>query len=451
MSSSSSSTFSFSFTCIICMETITCSKKNELNKKKMTCCTRHEFCMDCVMKSYKNAIQFFDEVYFPTTSPYSMDLIISSIVNKTCFECKKPWEYKSWVSFFFSLECPLLRKKLIQMQGKHALNSSLKDKYMIKSNALVKVRCIDIFNCTGFCRHYTDDPIIIHQAIENHSPTCQGLFLSTFDAFLKEKVTIDMLKTFFSSSITDYSLDLMEIMINKPVLASTIQLFLQICESIDRVEEFYYNFADVYLFYLVNLCLFPHCSRCKIPQEKSDACNHMTCQKCTAETCYVCGKHFPTMISLDQYMDYQRDWKLGLLNTSITSNAITWYDHVCPIYSLKIFSDLHAVTSSSSSITFPTNELEASIILRKVYFLIVLFKKNIPIKTLSIVERIYPEFPKIPLLHGYMFELFSGKITFSKLVSKIKKEEGEKEKEEKREKDSLSAFYDFSGYFSCAI
>jgi len=122
------------------------------------------------------------------------------------------------------------------------------------------------------------------------------------------------------------------------------------------------------------------------------------------------------MITMEQYIDFSRDWKLGLVNpaTAGTSSALTWYDHVCPIYSMKMFSDIKTIFPTemqekmSEILQLPKNELEASIIMRKVFFLLLLFKKKIPVRNISIIERIYPEFPKIPYLHGIIFELYSG-------------------------------------------
>lgn len=406
----------YEFTCMVCMETFV---ENKLDNRISCSCSsggRHDYCLSCIVNAYRNSLLFFDEVYVPlkrATPELYLSETILSIINKTCLECKRPWEFKSWIKIFHGLSMDL-RKKLISIQTRHQTRNSILNKITPSQHGLVKIKCPDIFHCNGYARHCADDMQSSFDCIRNHSKECQASIYKVFDTFLREGVTIDCLIQFQSGNY--YSIENMEILMHKPQLVTMINMFIDTCSHDISLEEMYAVYADMYLKYRADLVMHPHCSRCKISQEKSDACNHMTCGKCTAETCFICGNFFPTMIPVSQYNELIKFWKVGAVKPRLQGDQITWYDHVCPLYSLNIFKDVYTFLVVENGIhipfAFPTTEVEAAWAMRKIYFLIHLEVEKYPIYNISILQSLYPDFPCIPASHGIAYELMSMKVTW---------------------------------------
>jgi hypothetical protein len=227
---------------------------------------------------------------------------------------------------------------------------------------------------------------------------------------------LDMLKCFFALHQIGESIEELG-----PYLCVWIQNFFSTCTDAIMLEEKYIQSANIYVTHLVEKTLYPHCSRCKISQDKSDACNHMTCIACTSETCFICGKHFPTMISLSDFVDYKQRWKLGnISNSAAVSDTITWYDHECPIYSLKIFEEFIGLGEPFSSfMEKPANELKASWILRGIQVLVQIALKKIPVYDFTILHPLFPEFPFLTMQEGILFEYYSGINTVSQIKANL--------------------------------
>lgn len=73
-----------------------------------------------------------------------------------------------------------------------------------------------------------------------------------------------------------------------------------------------------------------NCPECGVNIEKNGGCNHMTCQHCRAEFCYLCMTIFPDETEMIRHYEYQCDQFGGPIRHSNNNNVMTEYHEIVP-------------------------------------------------------------------------------------------------------------------------
>ncbi len=362
----------------ICLKTC-CVCMDEKNVEELFfCCSvrePHYYCGDCIVDSFKHCE--FKEFYRPIHT--AVPQVVKTMLLGACLynECESPI-YKFEKKIYESIKDDEYRTYYMKIRNMYSLKKNLMKN---GTSSLGRVKC----------RHCGTDSITTSEYTSQCN--CKASEIIQNFEFLKSGFTIPENTT------------------TKQIVSDYIKI---------KVDEY----------------LYPCCSCCKRSQEKSSACNHMTCPECLSETCYLCGMYFPTMVNrVDVNSRLSNFWRVGNEVEGVT-DAVIWTDHTgtlydffsgvstCVMYSRDIFSILKKFGMENVEKILglkdgdPDNEsfqetfeLAASDFLRKSQWLSINFD-DYDYFEYEMVEKIFPDFPILPTLHFFFVQIFQENVSF---------------------------------------